>query len=826
MATPSPLALASWEQAFELHPLPVVRNISKQLRSQIDDNQSKLRSLVGASYRDLLSTAETIIDMNAQLQTVELQLGNVGAKCNARAIERINVNYANLHAEESTVKHDRLSLLASTKLLQSTLAIAGRTMKAKGDALLVAKLLILGRLLCHSIEQKIVSHDPTGVRDILETLQRRLTNLRKRALAFIDRGLASVMQITPMAGVNNEPPLSRSTKRDINTLCAYALLTSSTSKNTLRHFLSIRYNALSEQPSTTSLDVTHSSLERITLFRSTLASAQTLFSSRFSSALSLLSKTPLLQDPQIRRLDALSLDMHEYWIGAEIKTFTPWVQHEPLASSDLAAALSAWNQQAQRFIIEHVAEALAGEHDAKNVLEMRKVVLSQYLALLDSDSSSSSNSRADKDPLALMRELHPLFTKRMKELVEQQAVLPDLSIGSSPSTTTLEHPYEQVSSNGLWALALSPDLDLSHGARSFRKEILQRHHGHDQSLQAVTTRLETWQQQLAALWIVAEQMRATKWVIDIDLEDDEEADELQKQLSRADPEGVESTLQSATAKAFDMADEGVGLQARQETAEPAQLLRVLRELAQSRQKLGDRVAASVTNDASTSGDGLAQQLNRRLATTVSTESLEEYHSARLHHQQQQPTSAATIMALWDSGDPPLPVQLSPPVFRFASGLQRRMAAAGTDLWNTSAVAELKGVISDALVTAMKSEVEESEGVTEVSEETSDAVRSQDGPDGEDGGEEGTGAEHARAGSHALKLQTLFDLLYLQRVLTTASYTEGQEASLPLKTLCNSTAEALGVADDAGIMRRLAKSAEEYWGRTYLLFGLLAGKDSM
>ena len=44
--TPDPRTFRSWEDAFQ-YPIPVVRKLEKQLRTNADDNREKLRSLVG-----------------------------------------------------------------------------------------------------------------------------------------------------------------------------------------------------------------------------------------------------------------------------------------------------------------------------------------------------------------------------------------------------------------------------------------------------------------------------------------------------------------------------------------------------------------------------------------------------------------------------------------------------------------------------------------------------------------------------------------------------------------------------------------------------------
>jgi hypothetical protein len=70
----------------------MVRKLEQQLRTTADDNREKLRSLVGASYRSLLDTAETIIDMEAQMDQVESKLGRIGQNCNSRVLDKVSGN--------------------------------------------------------------------------------------------------------------------------------------------------------------------------------------------------------------------------------------------------------------------------------------------------------------------------------------------------------------------------------------------------------------------------------------------------------------------------------------------------------------------------------------------------------------------------------------------------------------------------------------------------------------------------------------------------------------------------------------------------------------
>lgn len=51
-----------------------------------------------ASYRDLLGTAERIIEMDRQMQHVESTLGVIGQRCNSRRLDSISKNYRGLAA--------------------------------------------------------------------------------------------------------------------------------------------------------------------------------------------------------------------------------------------------------------------------------------------------------------------------------------------------------------------------------------------------------------------------------------------------------------------------------------------------------------------------------------------------------------------------------------------------------------------------------------------------------------------------------------------------------------------------------------------------------
>ena len=116
---PDPKTFRSWDEAFQ-YPVPAVRGMERQLRRDIELNREKLRTLVGyetissntpsvmaapiviaiadlmrshsASYRDLLGTAESIIEMGSQMHEVESYMGEIGRRCDTRILDKKTSN--------------------------------------------------------------------------------------------------------------------------------------------------------------------------------------------------------------------------------------------------------------------------------------------------------------------------------------------------------------------------------------------------------------------------------------------------------------------------------------------------------------------------------------------------------------------------------------------------------------------------------------------------------------------------------------------------------------------------------------------------------------
>ncbi|KAI7579600.1 hypothetical protein KC343_g20879, partial [Hortaea werneckii] len=422
----------------------------------------------------------------------------------------------------------------------------------------------------------------------------------------------------------------------------------------------------------------------------------------------------------------LSLDVYAVWIPENVRTFTPWVRHDQLLSSDVGDALGSWTDQAQTVIHRAVETCLSKETDAQSLLHIRKKVLLQYLSL-------SANLR-DGSHAESINDLRGAFVKRLQDVarssVESIALFEDLD-------ATPQLPASNASPD-LWQLS-SKDLDLSHGAQFFRKSILDRRHGRDEGLQACVRKLNKWTNEMDTFWKLLQQMRSTRWQdeLDVDFDDLENGDEIRQALTKTDAEQTQSAFQNAVSEVLKHQYELI--KERTSSSMPPQtLLRLLREIDSRRAIVEHSYGAKVEIDFYHS---TIRSLHQALVEQVVESPLKQL---RISTKKQ----AKAAVSLWD-GSPPLPVQPSPSIFRFMTLLEEAMSGAGSDLWSSGAVNVLKGVLTERLGTVSgdppgKDAIASKPEVNGHTEDASESVNQ--------------GTEDTK--SRKLLLQSLFNVLYL------------------------------------------------------------------
>ncbi|KAF2213106.1 hypothetical protein CERZMDRAFT_39609 [Cercospora zeae-maydis SCOH1-5] len=755
---PDPKTLESWEDAFQ-YPLPVVRKLEQQLRRNIDDNRQKLRSLVGASYRDLLGTAERIIDMDDQIHHVESQMTDIGRRCNTRNLEQISENHRRVRREMGKSESDRLQMIAQTKVLQNAINVSSRVVKNSGNALVAAKVLILARLLHKSLAE---SEEPPAV---LETLQKKLGSSRKRLLGYIARALS-------------RSNLDRSAT--VDTLSAYALLSASAPQDVLRYFLQLRF----EQLETTGEAATESSIiDMLALYSQTLSETKDLFPRRFSEALSQVTTNALVRDPDVRAIYELSLDVYERWITENVRNFHPWVRHDQLQAASVSAAISSWARQGQECLLQTLQTALADQEDIHKVLQLRQKVISKYLVL-------SARLRHDSQTQGL-NDIRNAFLERLEMLVEQASAVkqgvPDAQTDTSTS-----------SSMSMWAAATT-EMDVNWEVMHFRRDVLNRHHGRTKVMHDSAAVLDEWLLRLRDHGKAIAGMRSTKWDndVDLDLDDLMEDEPLQVMLSTRDPQQLERKLHDATSVSLQNMFTTIEKSFESDT-DPALLIRLLREVEDRRRGLTDLVEDV---ESIKPNRAFIAALHQQIATTIIAD-----HVDRFTKGLQRPLRVATT--LWD-GTPPLPVQPSPTTFGLLKNLHEDMSTFGKDIWSPAAVQTLKKCLTESLRNKLNlSEIDESIG----SPLTNGHARQEQSAGETDSG--GSEDLTPRSKSKDRLMQLVFDVQYLQRVLYVGTGEDDRLGKV--------VQELEGRTDlELDARERLEKSANDYWRRTCLLFGLLA-----
>lgn len=778
---PDPRDFKSWKDAFA-YPVPVVRRLEQQLQGSVNENRDKLRTLVGASYRDLLSTAERIIDMDKQMHETEDLLGEIGQKCNARAIERIAINHSR-NVKSQRERGSRRNALASTlALLQNCLTIGGRIIKRRGSPLVAAKLLVLARLL-HVSASKSSDAPP-----LLDTLRTRLVSLRRRVLASVDKTFARI-----------------DTEKDIllETLAAFSLATTSTPTDVLNHFLKTRARVMSDLLEEPSESNTHAAM---TAFLSTLRVAQSLFPRRLSLLLMRLQDEPLLRSNGIRATMELDLDIHERWIAEDVRNFTPYLRHDQLHEPQAIKILQTWAKVAKTTLLTGLKSVVASMSEAPKVMTLRRDII---LRCLTADRKLPGLDQAgffDALRACFMGGLERIATETSNELI----TIVKSALNDEQANGTV------VTSNNLWD-ALTTDVELGQGAVDFRALIINASQGKDARLHSLDRSMRQWSSHMSDLATTIKGMKEDRWQddLDLDLDDDLEFESApQDSLTKEEPNALRVLMEEQQKKAISAVYEQLESTVTEKTdarIDAIFLLRLLRELIAYCCSTGS--SATLVSPPSS----LVDTLHAQLSYSVVERCMAHQKATSLTSLQRRPATT-----LWE-GNPPLPAQPSPACVRFLHETCKSMKDVGADLWTDKAVEVLKHVLRDLVaesaikVLTQRDNSGKEAKVEHISNGTGHVTAETNGYDAEEGvegalnGESGT----AQKQEHEKLVQLLWDMSYLDRVLG-LSRNNGDEK---METSLLQVKVASGVEEAA--MERMRKSSVDYYKRTYLLFGLLA-----
>jgi hypothetical protein len=798
--TLDPTTCTSASEAFK-YPLPQVRQFHRSLTSELDEKNARLRTLVGGSYRQLLGTAEMILQMREDINVVEDKLGNVGKGCGRGVVGDMAAGLGKLQRKSKEGKSAaEMGWLARVKVLSMCEIVVGRLLRrgthnateggkdGRGKSLVVAaKVWVLSRLLVKSLSDSCVGRSNAD-KDLIEESRKRMGILNKKLLKAIERTLGRTDADDNREGL-------------VQALCAYSLGTSSGAKDVLRRFLRIRGEAmmLSFEDDSDSKPATIGVLRALELYTRTLLDVQAFVPRRLSETLAGLKVKPLLKDEPIRQLEGLRLDVCDKWFGDEILFFTPYIRHDDLEGSQAVETLKEWANKGSEVLLQGLTNTLQAVTDFKTVVELRTKIFEVWI--------KDGGKAKGFDPSIILDGLRKVVNDRMVQLLESRISKLHLVGTEIEATLGAWRPGFTDVNQSLWDEEML-EMGLNNGASLFKQSILARTHGRNDAVSRATRGYETWRHLVDEIITVLDQLKKQRWDDDLeDIEDDLSLESRNTLLCSEDPNMLQEHLDSSLERAYSDLDEHIKtlLNTYKDDEHIGHMsIYVLRILRDIRTELPKNPALQKF------GLSLVPSLHEKLASTTSAESI-------LIFAKTFSRKRVAGRALWE-GDPELPVQPSPATFKFHHNMVQAMAQAGADLWGQNAVAVLKRHLRSELGRQWNASltIQEQDHETKVNGVKTNGTTTNGDVESTDDSEASQNGSNEVLDSHKRKdvlIQSLFDISVLQSSLEVSSTTEDE-----LHALIHTVELQLELGSSA--RKRLHNSAKEYWKRTGLLFGLL------
>lgn len=795
MATPD---ISKWESSAEIfsgtHTLPQIRAINTLLKNSIDEKASRLRTQVGSSYRELLGTADAIVRMRQDNKDVQHLLAAMGSQCGRAVVTDKADNFKKFSSQQektqaSTAARSRLldnCTLSVDRVLRGSAGMAdGATV---GDRLiLAAKLLILGRLLVGSLQEDAQT---TREKKTVDGAKKLLENLRWR----LRRGIDKVLE---------KPSEDEDRDNILKALCARSIASSSGAKDALRYLLDVRGKSLKaafEHEDSERAKTQDSAVHALKLYIRTILDVQALLPNTLPQALSRLKQTRLLADPTLKSLDCLRLDLYEKWCSEEIRFHTPFVRHDDLDGKMAKDALSKWAEGGSQECIAGLKATTEATVDFKAMVELRSAILELWIR--------NGAKAKGFDPQDMQDDIRETINARLLSMLESKAL--KLRLVGSEISATLESWIAGTTDkhNHLWDNN-GYEESLDQGAAPFLQDVIARLYGRNNAVSKAVHSYLAWFNGTDEVRSVVADLKTQRWDNDYDeVEDEDTIASRQQVLSKDDPALLENKLDGALDQAYKSLEAQLQelwqLHSDEKNTEciATYLVRVIRDL---RTKLPERTAVSKF------GLSIVPLLHEKIAADVIAAGTRHFVSTGLKNR------IVECRPLWD-GEPALPNQPSPDVFNMLHQMSLKMSDLGVDLWTPAAKKTLKERLASALATAWMGELSslaEDKGSdpveTDKNTEESGREKKETEADAEESPKEQMESTNADTEVNVAELctQWLFDVSLLQQLL------DAEDAFRPLAD----AAYSQSVLNDDAQRKRIVKSANAYWQRISMLFGL-------
>jgi hypothetical protein len=688
---------------------------------------------------------------------------------------------------------ERYTFASQLSILRSAPTAMARLMKMDGSYLLIAKILVISRLLHKALGQSM--NKPP----IVDRLWEKLLSMRRKLLRRIDKRLASTTGETASL---------------VESMCAYALVTSSAPSDVLQHFLKVRMDKMVSELKRGDAELAKHGISALKLCIQTCLDTQTIFPPRLAESLAKLKAQPLIQDADIRGLYELNLDVHDRWIGDEARNYTPWPRHDELQRPEAEKLLHRWSKDAVVAFLRCIKKALDGEGRLQEVAHLRQELIETWIL--------SGSRMAGVKSANVLDDLRDTMNEKLESIVRERTS--GLQSVFSEVTSKVDNLTVNASSQKWLWRTTAQSSDLSNGAQNFKNTILNSYQGRDQHVNGLTAAFDKWMESVLEVKSIVKNMKEARWddtfADDVDDEsDDDLGDSKQTLLSDDDPRLLEEVTQEALGEALQSFGESfanmVRIKIRDDDGNTIHkavfVMRIAREISDRipRLKVQDKSAAL----ASPFQAQTLQDLRLVLTANVTSPTTQAYAASLSKSLKRRSNNHI----LWE-GNPPLPGQPSPSTFRFLKELNSHMSMLGSDIWAPECAAVLKKRVADDMHKILNEHIDAINSTTVIEKDTTEEQTddSNDTDTAADGEADPSKASQPPANTDVrdrrLK-QAVFDALYIQRFVATDDNGKDRLAAL---------AKKVDVSDlDEAAMTRLKKNAADYAKKTYLLFALLA-----
>lgn len=636
---------STWQEALEKHPISGVRAFEKQLRASTLRDGEKLRALVGRNYRDLLATAEQIVELNNQNREAEVSISGLSQACKPPTT----------HHEQSSPS-PRASTAGQLLFLNQLIRCTSSATQDR-SVTLASKTLVISRLLLKHLEE---SNVPAKT---LHWLQSRWRLLRQQLLQCIDglltRPLTSLAALTQAIG-------------------AYCLTTSSSASDAVKHFQSLRAHRLGQHvPGATEQNARLKQLrQKCHYLISSVTATKALCGRGVTEFLQDLQKQALLQDAELAQVETLQLDVSSALLPADVVRFMPYFRRVTPSASDVRSSIQVWVSDMIKHIARDIEDTLANAN-LIGVLRARKQIFSILLP-------ACFTLFLHEGGLGLIRQT---FSQKVLQLVMQ------LAQEVQETSSALRHTQDDSFSESLWTSDLVRKVNARMGSNDLRT-IRNLHLGANSGLQALFKLLQKWLRRIQLTREELQNLSKMRWqdkMEEYDDEDEEIAKDIVSGLARDDPDSFLKTLDSASldsatslttavgALSSEAAEKAFNAAKSTMTNDLAALLRVVRETRDVFESLFPNENFLVLAESSAK---LEEALGQQTALEVFTAM-----------ESNEPSSASTFVAQ----DLPSPVAVSV-LQQLCISMTK---TGGLDLWTSTAARKLRSRVLERVMDAEK-----------------------------------------------------------------------------------------------------------------------------